>query len=47
LVIAVEIHDRVDIASVMRNPVTRLLEDRGYVFTSRMWHTSLFTLQKD
>jgi len=42
-VISVEIHANIDIASVVQSPIVELLQDHGYVFTSRMWHTSLFT----
>jgi FkbM family methyltransferase len=41
-VIAVEIHGAVPISGITASPVALLLEANGYVFTSRVWHTSMF-----
>jgi hypothetical protein len=41
-VIAAEIHGAVSISGIAAMPVAQLLEANGYVFTSRVWHTSMF-----
>lgn len=41
-VISVEVHGPSDINALMRMPIAGLLADRGYCFTSRVWHTSFF-----
>lgn len=41
-VISIEIHGSADILEIADKPVARLLREKGYVFVSRLWHTSIF-----
>jgi FkbM family methyltransferase len=45
-VIAVEIHGGLDIDEISRSAVASLLRTNGYVFISRLWHSSLFVRRR-
>jgi len=41
-IIAIEIHGGLDVTDIAATQVARLLANRGYVFFSRLWHSSIF-----
>lgn len=41
-IIAIEIHGGPDVSDIATTAVARLLANRGYVFFSRLWHSSIF-----
>ena len=41
-IIAIEIHGPLAVTELAKDPSAALLVERGYVFLSRLWHTSIF-----
>lgn len=41
-IIAIEIHGGLDVTDIAATRVARLLANQGYVFFSRLWHSSIF-----
>jgi FkbM family methyltransferase len=44
-IIAIEIHGGLDVTDIAATHVARLLANKGYVFFSRLWHSSIFVLR--